>query len=332
MRKKLIFKLMLLSIIGFMVIVLSYRYLDGLNESVLVYVAAYDIPEETIVEEDMVKSMSIGYEEKVRFFSTAYDSLDLVVGKVTQTVISEGDVFSEKSMLLQDGESHDVIGEDGEVKSDYFIDRGQRIAFISLPKTKALGGHIKKGNKIDLIYTSKSDHTGGMYSSLLLQHIEVFSVEEASSDVNIQLIVKPEQGMLLSLAKYNGELDLMLGNELSDEVDIIPKLPQDLYEKLLEAGYLLVDQAGRNVSTLNESSSRSIEDLEKELTNAEKNLEAAFNAMNAAKAALDSEKNERSKKDLYTLVQELESAVRDLEVSVEGNKVLLETMKGDEYE
>lgn len=332
MKKKLILKLIILMILGLTVITLSYRYLDNLNAEIEIYVATINIEVETIITEDMIDKVPIGYDEKIRFFEDAYTSKDDIIGKVSSTMIESGDVIGEDSFLIADSDKTNVLDEDGEINSEYFIEDDERLAFISLPTTQALGGDLKKGNLIDILYTSQSEHTGGTYSSILLQQIEVYKVIKNSSDLEVQLIVKPEQGMILSLAKYNGKLDFMLASKRSDIVDIIPKLPQDLYMKLLEAGYMLVDKTGRNVSTLNESSSDSIEAMEQELANAEKNLEAAFNAMNAAKKALESEKNERSKRDLYTLVQELELAVRDLETAVDDNKNILESMKGGENE
>lgn len=332
MKKKLILKLLILMLIGFIVIVLSYRYLDNLNAELEIYVASVDIETETIITEDMIKKVPIGYDEKIRFFEDAYDDKTEIVGKVTSELIHAGSVIGERSFLITDSDENDVLDDNGDIKSDYFIENDERLAFISLPTNQALGGDLKKGNLIDIVYTSSSEHTGGTYASILLQQIEVYKVVKNTLDLEVQLIVKPEQGMILSLAKYNGKLDFMLASERSERVDIIPKLPQDLYIKLLEAGYMLVDQTGRNVSTLNESTSDSIEAMEQELANAEKNLEEAFNAMNAARAALESEKNERSKKDLYTLVQELELAVRDLETAVDDNKNILESMKGEENE
>lgn len=332
MKKKLILKLLFLVMIGFTVIVLSYRYLDSLNAELEVYIASEDIESETIITEEMIKKVPIRYDEKIRFFEDAYAEKSEIVGRVTSQLISAGTVIGEKNFLITDSDENDVLDDDGEIKSDYFIEDDERLAFISLPTIHALGGDLKKGNLIDIVYTSNSEHTGGTYSSILLQQIEVYKVVKNSSDLDVQLVVKPEQGMILSLAKYNGKLDFMLASEHSKMVDIIPKLPQDLYIKLLEAGYMLIDQTGKNVSTLNESASDSIEAMEQELVNAEKNLEEAFNAMSAARAALESEKNERSKKDLYVLVQELELAVRDLETAVDDNKNILKSMKGEENE
>ncbi len=315
------------------IVLLTYQYLESLDEKVTIYIAKEDLDVETIIDGTLLESISIGYEEYILFFSEAYLSESEIINQVVISPINKGEVLSQNSFLIKDSENDDVMDDSGELNSDYFLQEGERLAFISLPKTHALGGNLKKGQYIDLIYTSTSNETGGMYSSILLQKIEVYQVLslKSESSMDVQIIVKPEQGMILSLAKYNGNIDFMLTKKNSKDVSIIPKLPEDLYHELLQAGYMLIDQSGNSVHNLSDEN-QSLSDLERELQSAEKNLEAAFNAMNAAKQALATEKNENAKKDLYELVIELESAVRDLELAVDSNKIILETMKGGEDE
>lgn len=335
MKKKLIIKSMLLIILAMVVVTLTYNYLDGLNSKVSVYMADQNIDIGSVIDEDMLRRVEIGYDEKVMFFDDAYETLDEIIGLVTTEAITKSDVIGNDSFLVIDSENDDVLDDEGNINDDYFIKSGNRIAFISLSKTNALGGDLKKGNFIDLLYTSQSDYTGGVYTSMLLQKIKVFEVlgnSESNTLVDVQIEVTPEQGMILSLAKYNGKIDFMLANEKSIEVDIIPKLPEDLYAKLIEAGYMMVNESGENVGQSLESGSITMEGLENELLNAESNLESAINSLNAARMAFDAEKNARTKRDLYDLVEELDASVKQLQNAVEVNKGMLEGIKGGQSE
>lgn len=335
MKKKLIIKSFLIFILGTIVVSLTYNYLEGIRSQVTVYITEDMIDVGIIIDESMIKAIEIGYEEKIIFFDDAYESLDEIIGSVAIKSIGKSEVIGEKSFIISDSIENNVLDDNGYINDDYFIEAGNRIAFISLSKTNALGGDLKKGNYIDLLYTSQSDYTGGLYTSILLQKIKVFEVlsnSESNTLVDVQIVVTPDQGMILSLAKYNGKIDFMLTSEKSGLVDIVPKLPEDLYAKLIEAGYILLNETGDNVGVLLESASMTMEDLESELLNAESNLDSAMNALNAARMAFDAEKSSRTKRDLYDLVEELDTSVKLLKGAVEVNKEMLESIKGGQNE
>lgn len=333
MRKKIVLKIILLLILVIGIVFLSYNYLNSLNDNVLVYVAASDIEPQEIIDEHKIKRMEIGFNEKVNFFNKAYSSNEDIIGAVANQRIKEGDVFQSNGMVIQDTDQNNVIDQNGNVNSDYFINENKRIAFISIEENNALGGMVKKGDYIDIVFTSMNDSTGGLYTSLLLQKVPVFEVKKNSNSsmlLDVYFEVKPEEGLVLSMAKYHGKLDFMLTTEEASVIDLTPVLPEKLYEKILEAGYQMIDETEEAYNTYeNTSENMSITELEKEMTRAKENLEAVFAAMNAAKITLENEKDNSENlttedDSLISTVQKLEKAVRDLEGAVSKNKEILE--------
>lgn len=328
MKKKILLKVLILIVLVICIMVLSFKFLKSLNNDVYVYVSKVEIEEHEIITENMIKLVEIGFDEKVTFFNNSYDNKEDIVGSITLKKIEKGNVLVDDGSIIKDSSELGILSENGEVNSEFFLEENNRIAFVSIPKTKALGGMLEKGDLIDIIFTSMNDSTGGLYSSLLLQKVLVHKISSNSNStsmIDIHFEVSPEDALLFSLAKYTGELDLLLTNEKNLEVDIIPVLPFVLYEKLIEAGYLLVDESGRNYGQM--KSEISITDLEKEISNAEANLEAAFIAMNAAKKALEAQRNAKTEESVVDMVKRLESAVRDLEGAVSQNKEILENLE-----
>lgn len=327
MKKKVLLKVFLILILVILTMLLSYKYLKGLNNYVLVYVASEDIEMHELITEDMVESVEIRFEEKVKFFNNAFDSKEEIVNTIAIKDISKNTVFTSDDMILSTSNNEDALI-NGKVNPNYFVQTDQRIGFISLEKEHALGGAIEKGNYIDILYTSQSDDTGGLYTSLLLENIRVNKANDtpnATTSTDIYLELTHKQAMLLSIAKYNGQLDILLSDESNKNSNLIPVLPYDLYEKLIEAGYMLVDENNQVIDGGETSSEPT--DLDKELAEAEQQLAQAFNALSQAKEALALEKAKASTESVEEMIKRLEISVSELESSVEDNKSILETLE-----
>jgi|GEM_PF-1180285 len=340
MKNKIILKTILLAVLFFITVSLSYKYLSGLEDKSLVFVAVEDIGEHEIITSDMIKMLEIKAEEKDKFFPQAFESKTDIVGSVTRVKIKKNQVFLDDGTIIMDSETDDVIGDNGRVNNEYFTENDNRIAFISIDKNVALGGTVERGDYIDIIYTSQSDTTGGLYTCLLLQKLLVHKVSEnPNSDVlvDVHFEVTPDEALLLTLAKYSGDIDFMLTNANKDLADVVPKLPMDLYAKLLSAGYVLVDenqggqQAGTSPGQTGGTSPQSTSELEEEISQAEAQLAKALEALNIAKQALKAkESQDQSSQEgasIEEVVKSLEEAVRQLEASVNDNQKILEELQ-----
>lgn len=332
MKKKIFFKVLIVVVLFIFTMILSTKFLNSLNNNVAVYTAKKDIDAHVLITEDMIEKVQIGFDEKVNFFNKAYDLKELIVGNVSTKSIKKGSVFLEDGMLLSEEESKMIVDDNGQLNSNYFLDEAERIGFISIGKNHALGGNIKKGDYIDIVFTSTTDATGGLYTSLLLQQILIHSASEnnqSSGLVDLQLELEPQEALLLSLAKYNGQLDLLLTDENTKISDVLPIIPPILYEKLIEAGYLLLDESNNNTSEHQQSQNTDISELEKQISKAEADLERAFAAISAAKAALEAERNKVPEETIEDMIRRLELAVSNLEGAVSQNKTILEDLEAE---
>lgn len=332
MKKKIVLKVLVLTFLIMITVLLSTKFLKSLNDHVTVYVASENIGSRVLITDDMVTKVDIGFDEKVKFFNKAYESKESIVGKVAINSIKKGDVFSDEGMLLSEEDSQNSLDSSGNVDSSYFLSEDSRIGFISIEKSRALGGQIKKGDYLDIVFTSTTDNTGGLYASLLLQKVLVHKVEEnqqSSGIVDIHLELQPEEALILSLAKYNGQLDILLTYESSKKSDVLPVIPPVLYEKLIEAGYLLIDDSQQNANNHQQSKGNTsdISELEKQIQSAEADLERAFAAMSAAKAALEVERNKAAEESVEDMIKRLEKAIEDLDGAVTQNKIILQDLE-----
>lgn len=326
MRRKIFLKVMLIIVLAMLTVLLTFKYLKGLNHYVTVYIAKEDIQMYSILKDDDVEEVEIRFEEKVKFFNNAVEDKDALLNMIALQDIKKGTVLVEGDTLLDSKENPEVLL-NGRVNMNYFVSSDQRIGFISMDKKHAFGGQLKKGDYIDIIYTSQNDATGGLYTSLLLQHVLVKDVNDnAASDTatDIYLQLSHKDAMLLSIAKYNGQLDLLLSDESNRNNDIIPVLPQDLYIKLLEAGYMLVDENNQEISN---TGTHEETDLEKEMAEAELQLTQAFEALNQAKEALKAEQSKQSDESVEEMIRRLESTVNALEITVDENTTILENLE-----
>lgn len=322
MRRKLILKtviiLMLASAIGMM----TFSVLSNDKDNDIVFVATRDIEMFSVITNSDVKMISINKKSKDVFFSSAFKSKQDIIGRVTTQSISKDDVFITSMSLIKDSEERDVIKDNGEVNISEFVQEDERIGFISIDLKNSLGGMVEKGDYIDIIYTSQTNETGGLYTEVLLQKLLVYQVSKnknSSSMLDVHFVLNADQSKKLILAKYTGHIDFLLTKETAKEYEGIATLPNNLYESLTKNGYVL---QGEKTEVNNEMSGNQIQ---QEILEAEKKLSEAIEAMKTAKSAM-AEKEDSSLEDV---VKSLEKAVKDLEISVDRNSKLLEKMEKD---
>src|SRR5699024_3974171 len=97
----------------------------------------------------------------------------------------------------------------------------------------AIDNRIKKGDFVDVIFTGEtiSEDTDETYSRMILQHVEVYSVEGLDenqvSDLakesliqHVTLTLTPQEAVTLPNAKEEGRLSLALNPSEGEEADV----------------------------------------------------------------------------------------------------------------
>ena len=127
------------------------------------------------------------------------------------------------------------LSEKGETGAATNIPEGMRVSTIPVDATQTHSGMLRPGNRVDIVLTYHSNDGGGVrrqISRTILQYIEVFAVdnriygidktgEGANGAKNVSVLVTPEQGNLLQLAKSMGSLSTSLrANSDTAEVSV----------------------------------------------------------------------------------------------------------------
>lgn len=225
----------------------THKYIGSFNNEMDIVVLVNDIEARSTISESDVKITRISMNDKEEFFPTAASSIEQVVGLISRDTLQAGiPVLIDNEYFVLDG-IEDATGENGELVDAYFIPEGMRIMAINLDSTGSINNTVQKGSFIDLIFTSQEASTGGIYSRIIMQSIEVYDVENitktengaVSNTQNVMLLVTPEQSIDIALAGRNGVIDCVL-NPLKGEV--AAEYAKNIYEYIAGPPMTIRDQ------------------------------------------------------------------------------------------
>lgn len=208
-------RLILIIILGLIISTGTYTYLSRIRETTQVVVAVHDILPRSKITSSMVKTIIIGKREGNLLAPKAYSRVEQVIGLTTRSKIEAGELINadpRKILYGPDGAKNFPGG--GEVGKVYFVPDHMRVIGISVDSQGSVGNELKRGDLVDVIYTSKEQGSTA-FAFTLVQHVEVFSVsggDESGLKLPqvINLLVTPQQAGTLALAKRNGSIDLVL--------------------------------------------------------------------------------------------------------------------------
>ncbi|HQZ64260.1 MAG TPA: Flp pilus assembly protein CpaB [Planctomycetaceae bacterium] len=140
----------------------------------------------------------------------AVTSMDEVAERSLKVPVMPGDWIL-KSKLTE-------VGEMGAVAS---IPKGMAVVTIPVDATTSHSGMMRPGNRVDLLLTYDDNSQGRSVKKMItvMEFVEVFAVDNRIYGIdkegdglakNISLLVEPEQGKVVNLAKRLGELSTML--------------------------------------------------------------------------------------------------------------------------
>lgn len=222
-RLRVIFSLILAIIAGFLV----YTYLEKLQQKEAVVAAKQVIEPATKITPELLTIIYINKKDKELLFPKAVDKPEELVGAITRVKIEPNKPIEKTPENLVFGEDTALaLNYERQVDEAFFIPYDKRIVSIDVDASGALNFKLRRGNFVDVIYTSVDENTGGLFSTMILQHVQIYDIEDvrtekngsglAAKRQNVMLMVTPEQSLQLTVAKRNGVLDLVL-NPLTGE-------------------------------------------------------------------------------------------------------------------
>ncbi|NPV70770.1 MAG: Flp pilus assembly protein CpaB [Firmicutes bacterium] len=190
---------------------LTYGYISSISESEEVVVASGDIPAGARVLSQMVKLFPVA---KRSVHPSAFRKKEDVVGKfTTQTIVAGEQVL--KNRIAAGEYAGTTAGLPGE----------SRAMFVPVQDVKAVGGAIRAGERVDVIFVSQEQKAGASASRCVLRSVPVigtgrgehvggkqsraFSTGIDSRPEGVLLAVTPRDAERLAFCLENGHVYLV---------------------------------------------------------------------------------------------------------------------------
>ena len=151
--------------------------------------------------------------------------VEVPVSTAPEGAVTSLDEITERSLKVPvmpgDWILKNKLTEPGEVGAVASIPPGMAVVTIPVDATTSHSGMMRPGNRVDLLLTYDDNSTGRPIKKMItvIEFVEVFAVDARIYGIdkegdgqakNISLLVEPEQGKVVNLAKRLGELSTML--------------------------------------------------------------------------------------------------------------------------
>lgn len=151
--------------------------------------------------------------------------VEVAVSKAPEGAITSLDEIAERSLKVPvmpgDWILKSKLTEKGEIGAVASIPPGMAVVTIPVDATTSHSGMMRPGNRVDLLLTYDDNSSGRNIKKMItvMEFVEVFAVDARIYGIdkegdqlakNISLLVEPEQGKVVNLAKRLGELSTML--------------------------------------------------------------------------------------------------------------------------
>jgi Flp pilus assembly protein CpaB len=243
MLAKISWRLLVILVSAGAIAFLTFNYLDSLQETKKIVITSTAIPEKTVITEDMLKTVTVEAKSADTLVADQVNNTDLVVGAITRKKINEGEpVKMDADLIVFPEDRMDYLTKSGKVNLNKFIPNDKRLYTLGLEPNNAIDNRLKKSDYVDVILTGETTgkDTEETFSRMILQYVEVYSVEEfdenqisgLAKDALIQhvtLMVSPQEAVALANAKEEGKLSLALNPSEGKEVDV-----KMIYQSTLE--------------------------------------------------------------------------------------------------
>ncbi|WP_066058032.1 Flp pilus assembly protein CpaB [Robertmurraya korlensis] len=211
----------------------TYSYLDSLQQTVKVVVAANDIPAHSDITDDMLEEIEVEVNSAEKLLNKPAPDKESIIGGISLKNIPAGQpiemdpdniIFPENRKLY--------LNSSGKVDSTHFIPKDKRLLTVALEPQASVNNLIEQGDWVDVIYTSKASENNQNFANMVLQQVEVFDVEKIELDDNstsktgviqhVTLLVSAQEATILTLAKRQGSIDLVLNPWNGEKEQTLP--------------------------------------------------------------------------------------------------------------
>lgn len=203
--------------IALIVFAIIYMLLSSLLESpagekqasvTAVVEAAQDIPANTVITEDMVKTVNINPEAMPK---GAFTDMRAAVGKTVSVPMQEGDVLTARKVSAR-----------GPAGFLGLIPPGMRAISFSVNDVTAVAGFAKPGDKVDILLTSDKVNEDNITTKMLLRDVLLLAVNKtamnspaaqadaAGTPAVVTVALTPYDAAKLLASAQLGQLQLML--------------------------------------------------------------------------------------------------------------------------
>lgn len=208
-------------LLGTVAAVAMYMYLKSVDPTVGVVVAKVTIPARTAIAAEMLTEKTVSRRDLAALVPNPVSRVDQVVGAVAVREIPAGQPLTDAPEFLRRGEA--PTPPEGVHLSDFLPD-GSRAVTLALDEAGVVGGSINENDRVDVVFTSRDNATGGVYSATLVQGATVLKISKPASGQSLQyqvtLLVTPQQAMALALGKHQGFIDLSLSPPNATPLDL----------------------------------------------------------------------------------------------------------------
>lgn len=227
MNKSIFIRVLLIIVTALALTYTLSLYFSHNENQVTVYMPNKILAEREIITEDKIQKVVVGFDEAMVFFSNYETDPNAIIGKIANQELDTEYVFrkNDKHLLVAE-EDHSV--KNGKINDPFFIDENHRLMKLNLSEANSVGDKVKKGDFVDVVYTSKGGETGGIYSSVILQHIMVYEVKGDADTRELYLKMPSNQCVKLTLAKNTGEITLLLNPLLGETTENHLTTPESL--------------------------------------------------------------------------------------------------------
>lgn len=193
---------------------------DNTLNSASVVAAAMSIPFATKVEERHLKLVEMPEGLTPDGF---FKSIDEVIGKVSTTNISRGEILvTERFRTHTTGSTLAAL-----------VNTNMRAVTVRVDDVIGVAGFLLPGNTVDILASRKNGRDRAI-TETILKNIKVLAVDQtAAAESNEPVIVRavtlemlPRQAEILFQARTEGKIQLTLRNPLEMEPEVIPEPPK----------------------------------------------------------------------------------------------------------
>ncbi|WBW95958.1 Flp pilus assembly protein CpaB [Oceanirhabdus sp. W0125-5] len=218
MYKNITIRVLVAVVVAIMASVLTLNYLKDKKGEMAIIVANGNIESGSKITEKNVKEIKVN-KDVMKLYPKVITKKEEVIGAIASVRLEDGQPIEKKPNILVYGQRKTLaLNSEGKVNDSYFIPEGMRVVGIKVDGIGGLNYSLKKEDFVDVIYTSIDESTGGLYSRILLQHMEIFDIQNIDVDVDgkvnreqrVLLLATPEEAVQLTVGNRNGILDLAL--------------------------------------------------------------------------------------------------------------------------